>query len=78
MSNTGRIDAPGGTVLLTADAAAGIIQNVVDAGGSDHGARQRTDPGTVTIDAGAGGGANLSGSIDVSGLNPGQTGARRR
>jgi hypothetical protein len=30
VSNTGRIDAPGGTVLLTVGAAAGIIQNVVD------------------------------------------------
>ena len=33
VSNTGRIDAPGGTVLLTADAAAGIVENVVDVPG---------------------------------------------
>ena len=31
VSNTGTIDAPGGTVLLTADAVAGILANVVDA-----------------------------------------------
>src|SRR5215472_13490336 len=33
VSNTGKINAPGGTVLLTADAAAGIVENVVDVHG---------------------------------------------
>src|SRR6202040_2301721 len=74
VSNTGRIDAPGGTVLLTADAVAGIIQNVVDAPGQINARASGQTPGSVTIDAGPGGTANLSGTINVSGLNPGQTG----
>src|ERR1700730_2375108 len=74
VSNTGRIDAPGGTVLLTADAAAGIIQNVVDTPGQITARGSGQTPGSVTIDAGPGGAANLSGIIDVSGLNPGQRG----
>src|SRR5271165_213084 len=74
VSNSGRINAPGGTVLLTADAAAGIIHNVVDVPGRISARTSGQTPGSVTIDAGPGGGANLSGKIDVSGLKPGQTG----
>src|SRR5215469_7429167 len=51
VSNTGRIDAPGGTVLLTADAAAGLIGNVVDARGQITARSNGQTPGTVTIDA---------------------------
>jgi filamentous hemagglutinin family protein len=74
VSNTGQIDAPGGTVVLTADAAAGIVENVVDVPGQIIARTRGPTPGAVTIDAGAGGGANLSGKIDVSGLKPGQSG----
>src|SRR6516165_3542388 len=74
VSNTGRIDAPGGTVLLTADAAAEIIGNVIDARGQITARTSGPTPGSVTIDAGPGGAASLSGKIDVSGLKPGQTG----
>jgi filamentous hemagglutinin family protein len=74
VSNTGRIDAPGGTVLLTADAAAGIIGNVVNDSGRIIARTSGSTPGSVTIDAGPAGAANLSGKIDVSGLRPGQTG----
>ena len=74
VSHTGQIDAPGGTVLLTADAAAGIIGNVIDARGRITAQTNGPTPGSVTIDGGPGGGANLSGTIDVSGLNPGQKG----
>jgi filamentous hemagglutinin family protein len=74
VSNTGRIDAPGGTVLLTADAAAGIVENVVDVHGRITARTSGQTPGSVTIDAGPGGAAKVSGRIDVSGLKPGQTG----
>src|SRR5206468_953790 len=49
-------------------------QNVVDAQGQITARGSGQTPGSVTIDAGPGGSANLSGTIDVSGLNPGQTG----
>jgi hypothetical protein len=74
VSNTGRINAPGGTVLLTADAVSGIVHNVVDVPGRINARTQGNTPGSVTIDAGAGGNANLSGSINVSGYRPGQVG----
>jgi filamentous hemagglutinin family protein len=74
VSNTGRIDAPGGTVLLTADAAAGIVENVVDVRGRIAARTSGQTPGSVTIDAGPGGAATVSGKIDVSGLKPGQSG----
>jgi filamentous hemagglutinin family protein len=74
VSNTGRISAPGGTVLLTADAAAGIVANVVDVPGRITARTSGQTSGSVTIDAGPGGGANISGKIDVSGPKTGQTG----
>jgi filamentous hemagglutinin family protein len=74
VSNPGRIDAPGGTVLLTADAVGGIIQNVVDVPGQIIARTNGKTPGSVTVDAGAGGAAKVSGRIDVSGLKPGQPG----
>jgi filamentous hemagglutinin family protein len=74
VSNTGRISAPGGTVLLTADAAAGIVENVVNVPGQIIARTRGQTPGSVTIDAGPSGGVNLSGKIDVSGLKPGQSG----
>ncbi|HEX3881015.1 MAG TPA: filamentous hemagglutinin N-terminal domain-containing protein, partial [Stellaceae bacterium] len=79
VSNLGQIAAAGGTVLLTADAAAGILASVIDSPGKIS-ASTITSPkgvvtvGDVTLDAGAGNGAQLSGSIDVSGHRPGQTG----
>ena len=78
VSNTGHIDAPGGTVLLTADAAAGIVENVVNVRGRIIGETSGQTPGSVTVDAGPGGTANVSGKIDVSGLKPGRAAARRR
>src|SRR5262249_41978228 len=73
VSNTGRIEASGGTVLLTADAAAGIIQDVVDVPGRITARTNGQKPGSVTIDAGPGGATSVRGKIDVSGLKPGQT-----
>jgi filamentous hemagglutinin family protein len=74
VSNSGTIDAPGGTVLLSANAAAGIVENVVDLPGQITARANGPKPGSVVIDAGPGGRANLSGKIDVSGLAPGQSG----
>ena len=73
-SNSGRIEAPGGTVLLSADAVAGIIGNVVDNSGVIDAQSIGGSVGRVTIDAGPGGGANVSGTIDVSGGKAGEKG----
>src|SRR5207249_4740428 len=81
VSNAGRIEAPGGTVLLTADAASGILSNIVDVSGRIDARTISTKsgalaPGTVTIDAGVGNNARLAGTIDVSGLHSGRTGGK--
>ncbi len=70
VSNTGRISADGGTILLSADAADTIVSNVVTGGTLDA----RTvggNTGTVDIEGGT---AQVGGAIDVSGQNPGETG----
>jgi filamentous hemagglutinin family protein len=74
VANSGTIAAPGGTVLLTADAAAGILANVVASSGRIDAPTTPQGPGKVILDAGAGNGAELSGTIDVAGSAPGQTG----
>ncbi len=76
VSNAGQINAAGGTVLLTANAAAGILSTVVDAGGTINAPNYAHTPATVTIDAGAGNRARLGGTIDVSGLGAGEVGGR--
>ncbi len=74
VSNTGKIVAPGGTVLLTADAVSGVVEHVVDARGTIAAPTYGQTPGSVIIDAGAGNGAEFSGRINVAGLRPGQSG----
>jgi filamentous hemagglutinin family protein len=73
VSNSGRIEAPGGTVLLSADAVDGIIGNVVTNSGAIDAQTIGGSAGRVTIDAGQGT-ANLSGTIDVSGREVGEKG----
>src|SRR4051812_33171559 len=66
VSNTGTINAPGGTVLLTADAAAGILANVIDASGRINAPTVAEARGSGAVDAGPGNAARLAGTIDVS------------
>src|SRR5262249_6394901 len=74
VSNTGLIDAPGGTVLLTADAAAGILENVIDSSGRIDARTMAASAGKVILDAGPGNQARLDGTIDVSAAQAGQQG----
>jgi filamentous hemagglutinin family protein len=74
VSNTGQINAPGGTVLLTANAVSGILDHVIDSPGMINAPTYAQTPGSVTLDAGPGNTAQLSGTINVAGLSPGQTG----
>src|SRR5262249_18568190 len=69
VSNSGTINAPGGTVLLTADAVSGILNHVIDMSGHINAptisAAGASVPGNVVIDAGAGNAAQVSGTINV-------------
>jgi filamentous hemagglutinin family protein len=73
VSNTGQISADGGHILLTADAAYGLVSNVVDAGGSIDARAENGRTGVVEVTA-VGAGAVVSGAIDVSGLADGAVG----
>ena len=68
VTNSGVIQADGGTVQLTARAADGIIQDLVDAGGSI-----RAASGTIVLN-GIGGSIAVAGQLAASGTAPGSTG----
>ncbi|MBV9784123.1 MAG: filamentous hemagglutinin N-terminal domain-containing protein, partial [Acidisphaera sp.] len=75
VTNTGLIRADGGTVQLTAAAADGIVQNLVDAGGRIQANSVGSKTGTVTI-AGTGGSVTVSGQVLATGTAPGTTGGQ--
>ncbi|HTN10137.1 MAG TPA: filamentous hemagglutinin N-terminal domain-containing protein, partial [Acetobacteraceae bacterium] len=75
VSNTGTLRAQGGTVLLTAAAADGIVQNLVRAGGSISAATDAASgrTGTVLL-SGTGGSIIVEGAVSASGRAPGTKG----
>ncbi len=74
VTNTGQINANGGHVLLTADAADAIVTGVVNLGGAVSARSAEGKSGTVTADAGAGGSLTVTAAIDASGKGAGETG----
>ena len=73
VTNTGVIIADGGTVQLTARAADGIVQNLVQAGGTIRAATMGGQTGTVALN-GVGGSIVVEGQLAVPGTAPGTTG----
>src|SRR5471030_552178 len=73
VTNTGKIQAQGGKVLLTARAAAGVQDAVVNNSGMVEATSVREENGEIILDAGDGTATN-SGSLDASGKGAGQTG----
>lgn len=74
VSNNGTIRAAGGTVLLTARAARGVLDNVINTSGMIEATTAHDENGTIVLDAGPGGTANINGTLDVSGRQAGATG----
>ena len=73
VTNTGLIVADGGTVQLTARAADGIVQTVVDAGGKIRANTIGGHVGTIKL-TGVGGSITIEGQLDAQGTAPGTTG----
>ncbi len=73
VTNTGVIIADGGTVQLTARAADGIVQTLVDAGGRIRAATMGEHTGTIALN-GMGGSIIVEGQLSAVGKNPGTTG----
>jgi filamentous hemagglutinin family protein len=73
VTNTGLIRADGGTVQLTAAAADGLVQTLVNAGGTISTRSTRNSVGSINI-AGTGGSVIVDGALLANGHGAGQTG----
>ncbi|HEY7579140.1 MAG TPA: filamentous hemagglutinin N-terminal domain-containing protein [Acetobacteraceae bacterium] len=73
VTNTGVVVADGGTVQLTARAADGIVQNLVQAGGRIRAATMGDRTGTIALD-GVGGSIVVAGQLSAAGRAPGTRG----
>ena len=73
VTNTGVIVADGGTVQLTARAADGVVQNLVNAGGKIRAATVGSSTGMVAL-SGVGGSIVVEGQLSAPGRAPGTVG----
>ena len=77
VTNSGLVVADGGTVQLTARAADGIVQNLVQAGGQIRAATMGDHTGTVALN-GVGGSIVVEGQLSAPGKAPGTKGGNDR
>jgi len=72
VSNTGTINADGGKVLITAAAAKGLVDTVINMDGVVQARRvTQSADGTIVLDGGANGTVNVAGKLDVSATGTG-------
>ena len=77
VSNSGSIAAPGGQVLLTAAAASAVIDNVINMSGTVEARSASVDEaGRIVLGGGDSGLVEVSGVLDASGVEAGQSGGR--
>ena len=74
VSNRGTIQADGGQVILTAKAAGDVFASVVNSSGLIRATSLVERNGTILLDGGDSGIVSVSGTLDASGQEPGQTG----
>jgi filamentous hemagglutinin family protein len=75
VTNSGIIEADGGTVLLTAAAADGVVQNLVTAGGRISANSRGGKQGTIAV-RGVGGALVVDGALDAKGIVAGSRGGQ--
>ena len=73
VNNAGTIAAPGGLVLMTAKTATDVLDNVINTSGIVEATSAANVNGTIVLSA-AGGGTDVTGTLDASGKGAGQTG----
>ena len=73
VTNTGTVAASGGTVLMTAQAAQGVLDNVINTSGIVEATSVKAVDGKIILSA-SGGGTEVSGTLDASGKGSGETG----
>jgi len=74
IANSGEIYADGGSVLLTANTAKGILDQAINMDGYIQAHTASFDNGEIVLSGGAGGQVRVAGSLDASGRAAGQTG----
>lgn len=74
VENTGVIRAPGGHVLLTASAAEGVVDQVIDTTGVIEARSFAMKNGEIVLDGGGHGGVAVAGTLDAAGDDAGETG----
>jgi filamentous hemagglutinin family protein len=74
LSNSGKISAAGGKVLLTARAARSVVDKVINTSGIIEATTISEHNGEIVLDAGPTGTVSVTGVLDVSGRDAGETG----
>ncbi|HYA41549.1 MAG TPA: YDG domain-containing protein [Syntrophobacteraceae bacterium] len=74
VANTGTIKADGGTVLVTANAAAGVVNEAINVGGLVEARSASMKDGAIVLNGGDSGVVDVAGTLDASGTSAGQTG----
>lgn len=76
VANNGVIRADGGTVLMTARAVKGVIDNVVNTDGIVSARAVGTQNGKIVLSGGDAGTVNVAGTVDATGANAGERGGK--
>ena len=76
VSNSGRIGAEGGTVVLAASTASNLVDNVINMSGVIQAATANERNGTIVLSGGEHGVVRTSGTLDAEGREAGETGGR--
>ena len=74
VSNTGSIIANGGTILMTAQAAQGVLDNIINMSGVAQAQSVSQQNGTIILQGDNEGTVTVSGTLDASGTASGSTG----
>jgi len=76
VENSGRIEAQGGYVLLSAKAAEGVVHNVINQSGVIEATSVGQHNGEIVLSGGPRGVVSNTGTLDASGKNEGETGGK--
>ena len=74
VSNTGKLEADGGVIQLSASSVDDIVAGVINMGGTVAANSVGAQTGAITADAGANGQLNVTGLVSAQGANAGETG----
>ncbi|MEF7613769.1 filamentous hemagglutinin N-terminal domain-containing protein [Aquincola sp. MAHUQ-54] len=76
LEHSGRIQADGGSVLLTARAVKGVVDNVINTSGIVSAQSVGTQAGRIVLSGGEAGGVAVGGALDAAGRAAGEQGGR--